>query len=216
MQRFVGKLSARGTARTPRYIAPALAVLLALPPCALAQGAGVGVAGSIRYYSNDQPVADALVRLSGAGEIDTTTDAAGSYVFSSPGGGDWQVQPSKTGGVNQAVSALDASWVLERVVGLRDFTVNQLLACDVTGDGTVSALDAARILQRVAGLIDRFPVADSCGSDWAFVPVPGAAPNQLVVEPVMAPMCSMGAIAYQPLVTPSQAQDFLAARLRTG
>jgi hypothetical protein len=205
MEQTVGGLDGRGKA----LLGVLLAVLGILPCGARAQG-GAGVSGTVRYYSNDLPVSDVTIRLSGTGETDTTTNDAGSYAFSNPGGGDWQVQPTKLGDVNQAISTLDASWVLEHVVGLRDFTANQLLACDVTGDGTVSALDAARILQRVAGLIDHLPVADSCGSDWVFVPEPGAAPNQLIEQPQMAPMCSMGAIAYQPLVSPSQAQDFLA------
>src|SRR5262249_34366818 len=55
------------------------------------------------------------------------------------------------------------------------------------------------------------PVAEACGSDWVFVPVPASAPNQHILGPQMAPQCSPGAIAYDSVAAPVSAQDFLAA-----
>lgn len=189
-------------------LAVAMITLCALPQATRAQG--TTVSGTVRYYSNEARVADVAVQLVGIGEMHGMTDPAGAYAFTAPGSAGFMLQPTKTGGVNGAVSALDASWILQSVVGLRQLSPNQMLACDVTGDGSVSPLDAARILQLVAGLRARLPVAESCGSDWAFVPAPAAIPGQHVVAPQMSPACSPGAIVFDQLLTPADAQDFLA------
>jgi hypothetical protein len=186
----------------------ALALLAASPNSSLAQGPSI--AGTIRYYSSEAPVPDVAVRLTGIVQTTADTDEDGAYTFSDPGQSSAVIEPSKFGGFNGALSALDAVWALQFVVGLRSFDERQALACDVTGDGTVSALDAARILQVVAGVRARFPVAEACGSDWVFMPVPAPAPNQLILEPQTAPQCSAGAIVFDALSEPVEAQDFLA------
>ena len=185
-----------------------LCLLLAAPASAL-----TGVGGEVRYYNGGALVPDVTVDLVGPGQMSTTTDANGAYVFGDPGAGDWQIEPTKLGGGSGGISTLDASFALQAVVGLRTFSDYQRLACDVTGDGTVSSLDAARILQLVAGMRTQLPAAETCGSDWVFVPDPAAAPNQQLVLPQMAPMCQPGAIAYQPLSTPIDGQNFLAILL---
>jgi hypothetical protein len=197
------------TERTMRSVVVTVLILCAPSHLAWAQ-AGAELTGTVRYYSNGAGVPDVTVALNGVGGTATATDANGGYGFSDPGPGTVELQPMKMGGTNGAVSALDAAWILQAVVGMRQLTPNQVLACDVTGDGTVSALDAARILQLVAGLRSRLPVAESCGSDWAFVPDPTTVPNQRILDPAMAPMCSPGMIAYDGLATPAAAQDFLA------
>lgn len=171
------------------------------------------LAGQVRYYADGSGVAGVAVDLSGPAQAAATTDASGAYVFDDPGAGSWQLAPRKFGELNAAVSALDAVYALQAVVGLRTFTDAQRLACDVTGDGTVSAFDAARILQFVIGLLARFPVAENCGSDWIFVPDPAAASNQHLVGPQMAPVCAPGAILFEPLAPPAMGQDFLAIAL---
>ena len=172
-----------------------------------------GVAGEITYYNGGATVPDVTVQLTGPGQMSTTTDTNGAYAFGDPGGGDWQVAPTKNGGANTGISTLDATYALQAVVGARTFTDYQRLACDVTGDGTVSSLDAARILQLVAGARDHMPAAEMCGSDWIFVPDPLSAPNQRLIAPQMSPMCQQGAIAYEPLTTPLDSQNFVAILL---
>lgn len=82
-----------------------------------------------------------------------------------------------------------------------------------TGNGTITALDASLILQQRVGLISSFPVAQTCGSDWVFVPVPEAASNQQTVPPEMrANSCQMGAILFTPLAAQADGQDFLGVR----
>ena len=197
--------------QTARCVAGALLMLCALSHRTLAQSTSPGVAGTVRYYAGNAPVPDVTVQFTGVGQTSMVTDAEGTYAFSDPGEGGCIVEPARTGGVNGAISALDASWILQDVVGLRQFDANQQVICDVTGDGTVSALDAARILQYVAGLRSRLPVSEACGSDWVFFPTPAAAPNQHIVSPQTSPQCSPGAIVFDSVSEPVQDQDFLAA-----
>jgi hypothetical protein len=54
---------------------------------------------------------------------------------------------------NGTVSSLDASYVLQFVAGMRDFTANQQVLADATGNGSITAFDATRILQAAAGKV---------------------------------------------------------------
>lgn len=58
---------------------------------------------------------------------------------------------------NGAVTAYDASLVLQAVVGLKNLSPAEREAADVTNDDSVTALDAALILQHSVGLITQFP-----------------------------------------------------------
>lgn len=139
------------------------------------------------------------------------TDSRGQFTFANALGGDWQVQPQKSGDLGSSISALDASYILEAAVGTRLLSSGQRMACDVTGNGSVSALDASLILQYKVGLISSFPVAQNCGSDWVFVPSPAATSNQLLVQPHMTSgSCQAGAIQFQPLAGQATNQDFSA------
>jgi hypothetical protein len=51
------------------------------------------------------------------------------------------------------ISALDATYVLQFVAGMRDLTPEQQLLADATGNGRVTAFDAMRILQASTGQI---------------------------------------------------------------
>lgn len=169
-------------------------------------------AGRIRYYSADRPVRNAVVQLTGSSMRTTNTSATGSYAFTNLPPGNVVIEPRKVGefGTPTAITALDASWVLQAVAGQRIFDANQRLASDVTGDGTLSALDATRILQRQVGMLTRFAVADRCNSDWMFRPLPGPALNQQLIQPLVSTgMCRRGAISYNPLVGSVAQQDFL-------
>jgi hypothetical protein len=108
------------------------------------------------------------------------------------------------------VSSLAAAYVLQAAVGLISFTDEQKLAGDVSGNGALSSLDAALILQYKVGLIADLPVALTCGSDWAFMPVPVALPGQSMVSPLISPgSCTMGSITYDPLSTNASNQGYL-------
>jgi hypothetical protein len=170
--------------------------------------------GGVRYYVDDRPVEDVTVAVLGDVPDSTSTDAGGAYGFESAGPGSIALRPQKNGDINDAVTSLDAAFVLQLIAGLRTFTDDQRLAADVTGNGTVSTLDAVRILEFQAGIIDRFESAALCGSDWLFRPEPAAAANQSLVQPqVSSGVCQPGRISFTPVEPPVAGQDFVAILL---
>jgi len=170
--------------------------------------------GLVRYYVGERPVEDVTVAVLGDAPASTSTDASGAFGFASAGPGTIALRPQKDGDVNDAVTSLDAAFVLQLVAGLRTFSADQRLAADVTGNGTVSTLDAVRILEFQAGLIDRFATADLCGSDWLFRPEPAAAANQTLVQPLVSSgVCQPGRINFTPVEPPLGGQDFVAVLL---
>jgi hypothetical protein len=169
------------------------------------------VSGRIQYYSNGLPVSAATVELQGSSPAAVPTDANGQFAFADLAQGDWQVQPVKAGDFGAAVDIMDAACILEAADGLRTLSGPAAIAGDVSGDGKVTMVDAVLLLQYVVGVTPRFPVAEQCGSDWAFVPVPAAVPGQLVHPPqISGGACQPGAIAFQPLSEPVADQDFSA------
>ena len=173
---------------------------------------GCGVAGSIRNWSNGSPVGRAVVTMRGRnGASTSTTNELGQFGFAATTTGTWQLEPQKSGDQQGAVSALDAAIVLQAAAGGRLLDPMQELACDVTGNGHVTALDAARILQLVVGRMARLPVAETCGSDWAFIPAPADLPNQSLIEPQLSiRSCQPGSIVFDPLLGEAPEQDFTA------
>jgi hypothetical protein len=169
------------------------------------------VGGNVRYYSNGSPVGDVEVHAQGLMPQVANTDPSGGFTFTGLSETTWIFDPQKHGDVGSAITTLDAVYVLQAVVGLRQLSAEQQLACDTSGDGALSVLDAVFILQYVAGLIPSLPVAQNCGSDWAFVPMPTPAANQRLTEPQVATgSCRHGAIALEPLVSDTGNQDFSA------
>ncbi len=173
--------------------------------------ADAGVSGRIQYHSNRSDVAGVAVQAQGAGTAIVQSNATGHYVFTELGPGSWYVTPRKLGAAGGAVNAVDAVYALQAAVGLRSLSERQQLACDVSGDGKVSAADVVLILQYAVGLATSVPVAQRCGSDWAFVPEPAAAANQQLVAPQPATNpCIAGAIGFDPLLAVAENQDFAA------
>lgn len=167
--------------------------------------------GNIRYYFDDRPVPNVSVAVIGDQPQADMTDVNGDFGFHTITGGNESLRPSKQGDTDNGITGLDASYVLQLVAGLRTFSSDQRLACDVTGNGAVTALDATRILQFQADLLQRFAVADLCSSDWLFRPEPSPAQNQTVVMPMIASgICQQGRINYSPLVPPANGQAFVA------
>lgn len=164
----------------------------------------------VLYYSGDRavPLVD-VVMQNGSGSTGTQTALSGQYEMMGMLPGDWDVQPVKMGDANSAISSLDAAYVLQATIGSRALTSAQRLACDVTGNGTISSLDAARILQLIVGSLPRFPVAETCGTDWIFIPDPEQAENQSIIEPqIGSGACQLGGISLNPLSSALYGQDF--------
>ena len=65
---------------------------------------------------------------------------------------------------NGAVSALDASMILQHATGLIALTGAAFIAGDVSGNGEISALDASLVLQYLVGILSCFPADATCTS----------------------------------------------------
>jgi len=173
----------------------------------------VGVSGRVLYYSNGAAVSNATLQLTAPllGTVaQTQSDTSGQYSLSGLNVGSFSLRAQKTGDLSAGISALDAVYVLEALSGTRTLSSAQMLACDVTGNGSLSSLDASVILQYKSGLIPTLPVAQTCASDWAFVPAPQSAPIQ-TIAPLMRPgSCQAGAVTFNPLAGLTAGIDFSA------
>jgi uncharacterized protein YjbI with pentapeptide repeats len=176
----------------------------------------VGIAGQVLYYSNNAAVSGATFQLRNpliglTAVAQTQSDAAGQYAFTGLSIGTQQLGAEKTGDSGAGISALDAVYVLESLSGTRTLSMAQRLACDVTGNGALSTLDAEMILQYKAGLITSFPVAETCASDWAFVPTAQASATIQLIQPQMLTgSCQPGSIIFNPLADQSSGAAFSA------
>lgn len=148
------------------------------PPSATSNGQACATAGTISgavvYGLSTTAVSVPNVTITAAGtpSVNTTTAANGSYTLTGLGAGAYTVTPSKTGEVNDAVSALDASLVAQHVIELTTLNASKQTAADVSGNGTITSFDA--------GLIARFsvdlPDTEQAGV-WKFTPVNRTYPN---------------------------------------
>ncbi len=170
------------------------------------------VAGRILYEGSGNPVGDVALTMAGTVAVHgASSDSNGDFAFADLAGAGWRLSPAKQGGVAGAVTAYDASMVLRATLGLEELGPLASAACEVTGNGSLSSLDAVRILQMSLGVLDRFPVAESCESDWIFAPVAPPATGQRLVEPSPdAASCVAGALAFEPLATDHDDRDFAA------
>lgn len=172
-----------------------------------------GIAGQVRHAMTLAPIPGVGVKLAGLEILNHSTNSSGNYSASGLGLVNWLVEPWKQAGfASDAISPLDASYVLQYLVNARDLSPEQVLACDVTGDGNLSALDATRIMQRALGSSAPFPASQACGSDWLFFPNAAAAQNQTQLPPLLTggTTCRKGGIQFSPLATSVQNQDFRA------
>lgn len=116
-----------------------------------------------RYVSNVTVTAD------GSPTLTTTTASpgpiAGQYSLTGFGPGSYTVTPSKTGGVN-GITALDAARVAQHVSGVSSLSPNQVIAADVSNNGSISSLDAAQIA-RYAAAVAPFGITGT----WKFLPL---------------------------------------------
>jgi hypothetical protein len=166
--------------------------------------------GHLRYFASGAPVPGVTVGWSGPASGSTTSDSAGSFRIAGLGPGDWQIEPQQLGGAGSAVTAIDATYVLQAAVGLRSTDATQRIACDANGSGTLTAIDATFILQQRVGLIAQLPVAQRCNSDWMFLPVPMAGSGGRPIPWQAGPPCQRGAIAHDGLSASASGHDFTA------
>jgi hypothetical protein len=97
------------------------------------------------------------------------TDAAGNFSAAIADSRDVELSFTKVGGINTAVSSLDAAQILRLIAGAGELDGKQTLVGDTSGNGGLATLDSVGILQYGAALLSRFPPAAG-GSDWIFFP----------------------------------------------
>jgi len=167
------------------------------------------VDGTVSYYRGGQGVSGVSIAVQGSAPSQATTGADGSYTVPGVTGGNWQIAPRKIGDRGAAIGALDAAYVLEALAGHRQLDPQQMLAADVTGDGTLNELDVQRILQYGVGILPQLPAAQLCASDWLFVPVP-MPPATPIAPSLTGSTCQPGALAFPPLVSDATGENFQA------
>ena len=135
---------------------------------------GGAISGRVTYATAPQQTFVPNVTLTAVGSVNrnAVTNVGGTYTLTGLSGGAYTVTPSKTGEVNGAVSALDASLVAQNVIGLATLNSNQEASADVSGNGTITSFDAGLIAQYVVGL----PNPGNTGT-WKFTPVSRNYPN---------------------------------------
>ncbi len=134
------------------------------------------ISGTITYANalgNPPPprfVSNVLISGSGSVPVSTLTGFPdGAYSLSGFGSGSYTVTPTKTGGVNGAISSFDAAKVAQHAAGSVLLTGNQLIVADTSGNGLITSFDAAQIAKFTIGPPYTPPGVGSTGS-WVFIP----------------------------------------------
>ena len=154
-------------------------------PCSITDGGSVTViSGTISgtvIYVNGTPTTPGVsnVTISGTGpggNVSTVTTGSGTYSLSGFGPGAYVVTPSKLplplGSTNSAIGNLDTTRIAQHIVGLITLNANQIIAGDVTGNGSVSNLDATYISQWKVGIAN-----PGTTGTWIFQPTSRNYPN---------------------------------------
>ncbi len=114
------------------------------------------LSGETRYLKIDsaaygRPIAGATVTVHHySGEASDTTDEVGRYHISQIVQGPIEIAINKTGEQRQAVTGVDAMYLLRHLAFLDMLTANQLLAGDVDQNGIVSGSDSLLLLRYLA------------------------------------------------------------------
>lgn len=132
-------------------------------------GSGNQISGSITYgivgSQGVKTVANTTLAATGNSQTATTTNNTGDYILSGLGNGNYTITPSKSGDIGQPFSTIDATRVLQAIVGTINLTPQQMAAADSDATEDLSTVDASNILRAIVGL----PNTGSVGQ-WKFLP----------------------------------------------
>lgn len=131
------------------------------------------ITGTITYgntITGPPPPFVSNVLLSGSGSLPIsalTEFPGGTYTLSGFGTGAYTVTPSKTGGVNGAISSFDAAKIAQHASGIPPgLNSIQLVVADVSGNGSVTSFDAGQVARYASAISG----SGSTGT-WIFTPV---------------------------------------------
>jgi len=119
------------------------------------------ISGTVRYYGTGAPVDSAWVYLSTyTGTDSALTDGNGQYAFPGRMQGQYGLQfaSAKRGGRAQAITPMDASFILRDVVEIQNLEGMARMAGDLSGNQWVTAYDASYVLGFAVGKLTDFPV----------------------------------------------------------
>jgi len=123
---------------------------------------GYELLATVKYYAGEKAAVEGVkITASGISAL-TSPEGIAKLLLSSK---NVTVSASHNAEVT-AISAYDASLVLQAAVDKTTLTDNQKLAADVDGNGLINEYDAALILQKSVRKIDVFPI----GTAWLFTP----------------------------------------------
>jgi len=128
------------------------------------------IQGVVGYYSDQSPVANVVMNVTGGEVSSTTTQADGSYSRLLYRNKNYTITPAKT--VNEDVGQFtvlgyDAALTARASIKLIDLTDSQAIAANVDCDTGVTVYDASLIAQYVVDLPK--PTASHVG-EWRFIP----------------------------------------------
>lgn len=125
------------------------------------------VSGNVSYFGNKGPVPNVSLTLTGAEAYTAATDEQGNYQFTVPAG-DYTLTASKSDQL-KGLSALDASRILQHVLGKTALNCYQQIAGDVNKDGQESDAESSA----AAECSGRRDIGSECqmnsdNSQWVF------------------------------------------------
>lgn len=129
------------------------------------------ISGNILYYSNNEPVNNTTVLLSGSQNATRQTGSDGFYKFTNLSGNtNITINPDKVKldrTENEIINMYDAALTLRHAVGIESLAAENQTAADVDRDGQIIAFDAALIARYAVELPE---INNDNVGEWLFSP----------------------------------------------
>ncbi|RLC20069.1 MAG: hypothetical protein DRI57_05665 [Deltaproteobacteria bacterium] len=165
------------------------------------------ISGTVAYSGNEEPVPNVTLTLTDGETRTAATDAQGDYLFNNISEDNYISAPSKDDDF-EGLSSLDASKILQYILGKTELDCHQMMAADVNRDKTVTVVDASKVAicsgKRNVGVECRM---NDEHIDWLFTP--DSIGNCDNWPPISYP----SERTYQPLNDDKANQDFVAILL---
>ena len=165
-------------------------------------GSDYTISGNIGYLNNNSPVPNVNVNLSGTNYYSEITNGSGNYTFSNIPGGNYILTPNKYDDLG-GLGGTDASRIARYTVGLYSFNYDEMIAADVTMNGTISGTDASRVARYSVNMINYL---NDYYTDWVFV-------SEWIDPWNWTPIIYNSTREYSPLNSDMYNQNFTAIRL---
>jgi hypothetical protein len=128
------------------------------------------VSGEIVYYSNQIPIQNVTVGISGDVTNTIVTDTDGNYNFTVEAGKDFVIIPDKQKGEHVAandITVYDAVLVARYIYKYQELSPDQQISADANQDNMLNLYDAVLIARYAVGLTH---LQSSCVAEWLFSP----------------------------------------------